>query len=173
MKQILCISLILCICCGCSLPRFTFDTPNTVAQSVEKEKAKEICKGNAAWDELGNIKTCSKGYYRYAELYNKAERNMTLVERVRSFFNKIFGWGIPGLIIICVLFPGAFTIIGTILGRLFEGAYGVARQTLNKVARAVQQTRKNGADLNTALDTSLDQKHKDYIKKVKTQEKIV
>lgn len=172
--QKLIIILMLCfLTSGCSLlPRFTFDTPNTLPQVVDKSKAKEVCKGKAEWDDLGNIKSCSKGYYRYDEGYNKQERRMTIVERVKSFFNTIFGWGIPGLIIICILFPGAFTIIGTLIGRAFEGVYGVGVQTLKRVARAVQKTRKEGKDLNQSLEAELDEKDKKYIDKIKKEEKI-
>lgn len=97
---------------------------------------------------------------------------MTIVERVRSFFNKILGWGIPGLIIICVLFPGAFTIIGTIIGRLFEGVYGAGVQTLKRVAKAVQETRKRGKELDQSLEAELDVKDKKFIAKLKEDEKI-
>lgn len=158
---------------SCSfLPRFTFDTPNSVPQSVDKSKVKEVCKGKAEWDELGNIKSCSKGYYRYNEGYNKQERRMTIVERVQSFFNTILGWGIPGLIVICILFPGAFTVIGAIIGRLFEGAYGAGVQTLKRVAKAIQKTRKEGKDINQSLEAELDTENKKYIAKIKEQENI-
>jgi len=173
MKKIILICLMSFFLTGCSLlPRFTFDTPNTVPQNIDKSKAKEICKGKAEWDDLGNIKSCSKGYYRYNEGYIKQERKMTIVERVKSFFNTILGWGIPGLIVICILFPGAFTIIGTVIGRLFEGVYGIASQTLKKVARAVQKTRKEGKEINQSLEAELDTENKKYIAKIKEQEKI-
>lgn len=173
MKKLIIILMLCFLTTGCSLlPRFTFDTPNTVPQTIDKSKAKEVCKGKAEWDDLGNIKSCSKGYYRYDEGYNKQERRMTLTERVKSFFNTILGWGIPGLIVICILFPGAFTIIGTIIGRLFEGAYGTGVQTLKRVARAIQKTRKEGKDINQSLDTELDTNNKKYIAKIKEQEKI-
>ena len=172
--QKLIIILMLCfLTSGCSLiPRLTFDTKNTVPQVIDKSKVKEVCKGNAEWDDLGNIKSCSKGYYRYDEGYNKQERRMTIVERVRSFFNAIFGWGVWGLIIICVLFPSAFTLIGTLIGRFIEGAFGAGVQTLKRVAKAVQKARKEGKDLNISLDTELDEKMKKYIRELKEKENI-
>lgn len=173
MRKLIIVGVLAFILSGCSfLPRLTFDTPNTVPQSVVKGKVKEVCKGNATWDEVGNIKSCTKGYYRYDESYNKEERKMTIVERVKSFINNILGWGIPGLIVICVLFPGAFTIIGTIIGRLFEGAYGAATVALKRVAKAVQNTRKRGTDLDTSLASELDEKDKQYIRKIKDKENI-
>jgi hypothetical protein len=158
---------------GCSLvPRMTFDTPNTVPQLLNKGKVKEVCKGKAEWDELGNIKSCSKGYYKYNEQYNKEERKMTIVERVKSFFNKILGWGIPGLIIICFIFPGAFTLIGTLIGRALEVAYGASSQILKRVAKAIQKVRKQGADLSTELSKELDVKDKKFISDLKEKENI-
>jgi len=173
MKKLIIILLSCLLLSGCSLlPRLTFDTPNTVPQSVVKGKLRESCKGQAQWAENGNIKSCTKGYSRFDESYNKAERRMTIVERVKSFFNMIFGWGIPGLIIICILFPGACTIIGAIVGRLFEGTYGGAAMTLKRVAKAVQNVRKRGADLETSLDSELDEKQKQYIRKIKNKDNI-
>ena len=173
MRKLLSIICLVFLLSGCNfLPRLNFDTPNTVPQSVVKGKAKEVCKGKAEWDNVGNIKSCSKGYYRYDESYNKEERKMTIVERVKSFINNILGWGIPGLIVICVLFPGAFTIIGTLLGRFIEGAYGAGAIALKRVAKAIQNTRKRGADLETSLSSELDEKDKKYIRKLKDKADI-
>jgi len=167
------IVLLVCITSSCSLiPRINFDTPNTVPQQIDKSTIKDTCKGEVKFNELGEIIYCSKGYHSYSKNYRKEERKMTIVETVKSFFNNIFGWGIPGLIIICVLFPGAFTVIGTIIGRLFEGAFGLGVQTLRRVAKAVQSARKGDKDLNTELNVELDEKQKQYIRRLKEQEKI-
>ena len=158
---------------GCSLlPRLTFSTPNTVPQQIDKSKVKEVCKGKAEWDNNGNIISCSKGYYHYNQVYGKQERKMTIIERVKSFFNTILGWGIPGLIIILVLFPGAFTLIGTFIGRFLEGSFGMAKVVSKKLMQAIQKVRKEGKNLEDTLEKELDQKEKDYIKKVKSKESI-
>ena len=173
MKKIFMISIICLMCCGCSLiPRITYDTKGSVPQSIQKSKIKEKCSGKAVWSEAGVLLSCSKGYFNYASGYEKIERKMTIIERVKSFFNTILGWGIPGLIVICILFPGAFTLIGTIIGRFIEGAYGAGVTALKRVAKAVQKTRKEGKDLNQSLDAELDEKDKEYIAKIKKQEKI-
>lgn len=173
MRHLIIVGMLALTLSGCSLlPRVTFDTLNTVPQSVVKGKAKDICKGEAKFNEVGEMVYCSSGYYAYSENYNKAERKMTIIEMVRSWINNILGWGIPGLLIICFFIPGGFTIVGTIIGRLFEGAYGAASQTLRRVARAVQNSRKRGADLDTSLETELDDVHKKYIRKIKDKEKI-
>lgn len=158
---------------GCSmLPRLTFDTPNTLPQSVERGKNKNVCKGEAKFNSVGEIVYCSDGYYAYSENYNKEERKMTIVERIRSWINNILGWGIPGLIIICVLFPGAFTLIGTFIGRFIEGSFGIAKKALTSTVRGIQNTRKNGKDINDSLSAEQDEKVKKYIRKLKEQEKI-
>jgi len=159
---------------GCAgiIPRITTDTPNTVPQVTQKSKAKEICKGKAEWDEMGNILSCSKGYFRYDYGYNKQERRMTIIERVRSWINAVLAWGIPGLIVLFIFFPGIFMAVGTLIGKLIERAYGSATVALKRVVKAVQKTRKEGKDLNQALEAELDAKDKDYITKVKKKEKI-
>ena len=158
---------------GCSLlPRLTFSTPNTVPQSIDKSKVKESCKGKADWDNNGNIVSCSKGYYKYNENYGKQERKMTITERVKSFFNIIFGWGIWGLIIICVICPSLLVYIGALVGRFIESVFGLSIKTLKRVVNAVQKTRKEGKDLNTSLDAELDENQKIYIKNLKVKEGI-
>jgi len=158
---------------GCSLlPRITMDTPNTVPQSIDKSKAKEICKGKAVWSDAGVLLSCSKGYYNYDEIYGKKERRMTIVERVKSWFNWVFSFGFLGLGIICLLIPGAFTIVGAIIGRIFEGAYGIAKKSLDATVRAVQNARKNGKPLDDALSAEQDADVKKYIAKIKEEGKI-
>lgn len=155
---------------GCSLvPKLNFDTPNTVPQAVEKSKAKGICKGEAKFNEVGELIYCSRGYYNYEENYNKQERKMTIVERIKSFINNLVGWGFWGFIVLIILCP---SLIGLIAGRFIEGSFGIAKKTLNSVVRGVQNARKNGKDLDTALSTELDIENKKYISKVKEQEKI-
>ncbi|MHA2013297.1 MAG: hypothetical protein ACTSWG_13085, partial [Candidatus Helarchaeota archaeon] len=68
-----------------------------------------------------------------------------------------------------ILVPG---LAGTLIGRFIEGTIGIAKQTLNATVRAVQRARKNGEDLNIALATEQDTKVKDYIIKIKKEEKI-
>ena len=170
MKKFILIFLTCLILSGCSLiPRLTFSTPNTVPQSTQQSKAKEICKGKVEWSENGTIISCSKGYFSYAYGYDKQERKMTITERIKSFINSLVGWGFWGLILLVILVPG---LAGTLIGRFIEGTIGIAKQTLNATVRAVQRARKNGEDLNIALATEQDTKVKDYIIKIKKEEKI-
>lgn len=158
---------------GCSLiPRITFDSKGSTPQQTEKSTVKDVCKGESKFNEMGEMVYCSKGYSAYAKNYEKKERKFTIAERVGNFINNILGWGIPGLFIICVLFPGAFTIIGAIIGRLFEGAFGMAKKALSSTVRAVQKIRKNGGDIDTVLAMEQDEDVEKFIKKLKDEKKI-
>ena len=155
---------------GCSLlPRLSFDTPNTVPQSVDKSKAKAVCKGEAKFNEVGDMTYCSKGYYSYAEGYQKVERKMTIVERIKSFINSLMGWGFWGLLLLVILVPG---LAGGLIGRIIEGTIGITGKALKSVVSAVQKTRKTGKDLNDTLSAEQDADVKAYIAKLKKQEKI-
>ena len=158
---------------GCSLiPRITFDTPNTIPQATDKSSIKHKCSGKIEYYEDGTVKYCSKGYYNYTKNYVKKERKMTWVESIKSWFNTILGWGIPGLIILCLIFPGLFTLFGTLIGRAIEGAFGGAITALKRVVKAVQNTRKTGINLDQSLESELDKKDKDYIANLKKKENI-
>jgi len=173
MKKLIIMLLSCFMLTGCSLiPRITFDSPNSVPQSVDKSKAKESCKGKAKWDENGNIISCSKGYYNYTQGYVKKERKYTITEKVRNIFNTIFGWGIWGLIIILVLCPSAFTLVGTFIGRFIEGSIGITGKALKATIKGIQKARKEGKDLNDALDAEEDNDVKKHIRKLKEKENI-
>lgn len=170
MKNLILIIIASFFLTGCSLiPKVNFNTPNTVPQSVDKSKAKEVCKGKAEWNDDGTLKSCSKGYYRYAENYEKQERKMTLSERIKSFINNLVGWGFWGFILLLIICP---SLIGVILGRLIEGTMGVAKRALSATVRGVQNARKNGKNLDDALASEQDNDIKKYIRKVKEQEKL-
>ena len=66
MKQIILAILICFTLTGCSLvPKINFDSPGTTPQTVEKAKVKEVCKGDAKFNENGDMISCTKGYYLY------------------------------------------------------------------------------------------------------------
>ncbi len=170
MKKIILMILVSFMLTGCSLlPRVTFDTPNTVPQSVDKSKAKAICKGEAKFNEVGDMIYCSKGYYNYEEGYNKQERKMTIVERIKSFINGLVGWGFWGILLLIILVPG---LAGTLIGRLIEGTVGITGKALKSVVAGVQKTRKTGKDLNDSLSAELDKEEKEYIKTIKNKHNI-
>ena len=170
MKNLILIMLTSFCLTGCSfLPRLTTDSPNSVPQAVDKSKAKESCKGKAVWNENGDMISCSKGYVDYTESYNKKERSYTLGEKIGNFFRKLSVLMII-LLAIGIIFP--VLGIGTFIGRIFEGSFGIAKQALDGVARGVQRVRTRGEDINIALDSELDEKHKRYIRQLKDKENI-
>lgn len=155
---------------GCSLiPKVKFDTPNTVPQATEKAKTKDVCKGQATFNDAGDILTCSKGYFASTQNYEKKERRMTIVERIKSFINNLIGWGFWGLIALVILCPSA---IGFIFGRVIEAVGGIANKSLKATVKAIQKTRKNGKDLNTSLDSEMDADVKKHIATLKEKENI-
>lgn len=170
MRQIISICLLSFLLTGCSLiPRINFDTPNTVPQSVDKSKVKDVCKGETKFNEVGEIVYCSKGYYSYNENYEKKERRMTIVERIKSFINNLTGWAFwifVGLLFLC---PSA---IGFIFGRVIEAIVGIGSKSLKATVRAVQRARKEGKDINDALASEQDEDVKKYIAKLKEKENI-
>lgn len=118
---------------GCSLlPKVNFGTPGTVPQSIDKSKAKDVCKGATRFNELGEMTYCSKGYHSYAENFEKKERKMTIVERIKGFINSFIGWGFWGFVLIVILCPG---LIGSLLTFLFSASRKVARETINAVKK--------------------------------------
>jgi hypothetical protein len=155
---------------GCSLiPRITMDTPNTLPQAIDRSTTKYKCAGKIEFNDDGSVKACSKGYYNYETNYQKKERKMTIVERIKSFINNLVGWGFWGVVLLVILCP---SLVGLILGRVLEATGGVAKATLSSVVNAVQQARKQNKDLTVALDSELDKKQKIYIKNLKVREKI-
>lgn len=169
-KNLILTVLIVFMTSGCSLiPRITMDTPNTLPQSVAKSKVKFKCSGRIDYYEDGTVKSCTKGYSAYSQGYNKQERKMTIVERIKGFINGLIGWGFWGFVLLAFLCP---SLIGLIAGRILEATGGVAKATLTAVSRAVQSVRKNGKDLNTELESELDKNQKDYIAYLKDKEKI-
>lgn len=173
MKKIIVIFLMVLFCSGCSLVK-TITTPfkpiqNSLPQQTDKSKLKETCKGEVKFNENGDMIYCSKGYYNYEENYAQKERKLTIKEKIIQFFEQLSGhlfWVVILLVIFCP------SLLGFIFGRVIEGVAGVGSKTLKSVIRAVQNTRKNGKDLNQSLETELDTENKKYIAKIKEREKI-
>lgn len=170
MKKILFICCLSILCCGCSLiPKINFDTPNTVPQQTEKSTIKDVCKGEAEFNEVGTMIYCSKGYSAYAKNYEKKERRMTIVERIKSFINNLMGWSFWIFVALLFLCPSA---LGFIFGRIIEGIFGIGKKALDSTVRAVQKARKNGTNLDTALASEQDSDVKKFIAKLKDEKKI-
>ena len=155
---------------GCSMiPRITFDSPNSVPQSIEKGKTKSICKGEVKLNEMGEIIYCSKGYYNYEEDFNKQERKMTIIEKIKSYINALSGWGFIIFVALVIFCPSA---LGFIFGRVIEAVAGIGSKALKSTVKAIQKARKDGKDLSEALSAEQDKDVKKYIAKLKEQENI-
>lgn len=155
---------------GCSMiPRMTFDTKNTVPQSTTKGKVKEICKGQAQWDSVGNITSCSQGYYNYEESYNKEERKMTIVERIKSFINNLAGWGFWIFLGLLIFAPG---VLGFVFGKIIEGTVGVSGKALRSTVKAIKNAKRNGGKFTEELskEHNKDKKVKKKINQLRAEE---
>ncbi len=169
-KVLFLISFLTLFLSSCSmLPRLNFWTPGTVPQVVDKAKAKEICKGKTVMNENGDIISCSHGYFSYAENYAKKERKMTFVERIKNFINNLMGASFWIFVLLIVLVPG---LLGTVVGRMIEGTVGITGKALKSVVAGVQKARKQGKDLNDALESETDNDVKKYIRELKERENI-
>lgn len=173
MKKLILICLMSFLLTGCSLVK-TITAPfksvqNTLPQQTDKSKAKDVCKGEAKFNEQGDMVYCSKGYYSYQENFAQKERKLTLKEKVIQFFEQLSGHLFWIVVILLILCP---SLLGVVAGRIIEGTVGLAKKTLDSTIRAVQKTRKQNVDLNVALSSELDTENKKYIAKIKEQEKI-
>ena len=155
---------------GCSLiPRLTFDTKNTVPQSLNTSKGKVVCQGEAKFNEQGEMVYCSKGFYDYSENYAKQERKMTISERIKSFINGLVGWSFWGIVILLFLCP---SLLGLIVGRLFEGVYGMGAKAFKQVSSAIQKVKSDSPNLIDALEKSTDSDVRAWIDDFKKKNSI-
>lgn len=170
MVKIISLIIVCFMLTGCSLiPRLTFDTKNTVPQSLNTSKGKVVCQGEAKFNEQGEIIYCSKGFYDYSESYAKQERKMTISERIKSFINSLVGWGFWAVLILIFLCP---SLLGLIVGRLFEGVYGMGAKAFKQVSAAIQKVKDTTPSLVDALEKSTDADVRKFIKEFKEKNNI-
>jgi len=170
MKKIIAMILLSVFLTGCSiLPKIKFGTPSTVPQVVNKSRTKGVCKGEAKFNEQGDMIYCSKGYYSYSEGYQKKERKMTIVERIKDFINNLAGWSFWIFVALIFLCP---SLIGMIAGRLIEATIGITGKTLRSTVTAIQKVRKQGKQIDDALASEQDKDVKAYVNKIKKEEKL-
>jgi len=165
------IILILLLCfglTGCSALKIITapfkPTRSNLPQQTEQSKNKDVCRGEAKFNEDGEIIYCSRGYYSYAEGYSQKERKMTLKEKIIQFFESLSGylfWIVLGLLIFCP------SLLGFIVGRIIEGVFGISKKALVSTIKGVQSARKSGKDLNDSLGIAQDEKEKAEIRKIK------
>lgn len=165
MKKIMLIVLLSFLTTGCSLlPKVNFGKAGVVPEIVDRSKVKDVCKGEAKFNEQGDMIYCSKGYFAYAENYNKTERTFTLKEKIISFLSNLVGWSFWIVLALIILCPGVLGFIG---GRIIEGVIGISKKALNSTVRGIQKARKEGKPIDDALSAEQDTNEKKYIRKIK------
>ena len=169
MKKIIFMIIMSFMLTGCSLlPRLTFDTKGAIPQQTDKSTMKDTCKGEAKFNEVGEIIYCSKGYMAYSKNYAKKERKMTIIEKIKSFINSLVGWGFWGFIAIAIFFPG---LIGSLLTFFLSASRRVARETISAIKRF---RRESAPDVKESLDNYLrneqSKETKKYISNIRKNE---
>ena len=167
MKKLISIIILSFMLTGCSLiPRLTFDSKGTTPQSIDKSRAKEVCKGKAVFNEHGDIVSCSRGYYAKSQNYEKKERKFTLIEKVGNFIRNLSGLGFWGLVLIVILCP---SLIGSVLTLIFSTSRKVAEETI----RAIKKFRREQTpEMKESLDNYLRKEQSKETKKYIAQERI-
>lgn len=158
---------------GCSLVK-TIASPfksfkSALPQQTDKSKAKETCKGQSEFNDNGDMISCTKGYYNYAENFAQKERKLTLKEKIIQFFEHLSGYFFWIAIALVFLCPSA---LGFIAGRIIEAVAGIGSKSLKATVKAIQKARKDGKDINEALASEQDSDVKQYIAKLKQKENI-
>jgi len=139
MKNLILIMLTSFCLTGCSIiPRMTFDSPGATPQSIDKSKRKETCKGEAVFNEVGDMISCSRGYFNYVEGYVKKERKYTLKEKILNLFRNLSGSIFWIAIALVIFVPGS---LGWIISRVFNATNKAFEQTV----QAIKKFRKNSS----------------------------
>jgi hypothetical protein len=132
-----------------------------VPASVDRSKAKEVCKGTAEFDATGSMVSCSKGYSNYAENYEKKERNYTVKEKILNFFRNLSGNLFWLAIFLLIFAPG---VLGWVFGRVFNGINKAFDQTVEGVKR-FRQSSSAKEELDNFLRDAQDKETKKLIAK--------
>ena len=74
-------------------------------------------------------------------------------EKIVNFFRGLVGWGFWGVVILVILCP---SLLGLIVGRLFEGVYGIGAKAFKQVSTAIQKVKDTTPSLVDALEKSTD-----------------
>jgi len=170
MSKFLSLVVVLFMFSGCSLiPRITMDKAGVTPVSTVKSQKKEVCTGEYKVDQNGTIISCSKGYSNYENNYSQKERVLTLQEKIVNFFRGLVGWGFWAVVALVFLCP---SLVGLVVGRLFEGVYGIGAKAFRQVTVAVQKVKDTTPTLITALEASTDEDVKKFIAAFKDKNNI-
>ena len=134
---------------GCSLLKIAAspfrNTVSKVPEEVAKSKLKDKCSGKIEFYKDGSVKSCSKGYYKFEENYNKKERKLTYREKISQFILNAKGYFL-WFIVICVAL--SLSGFGWVIGAVFSvirGTGRVARDLVRGISKGKKYVRKNGS----------------------------
>lgn len=167
-KHLLSVILLSFVVTGCSiLPRLTFDKPGMTPTQVDKSYSNESCKGDYKLDQDGNIISCSEGYYHKTQNYNQKERAYTFSEKVGNFIRGLAGWGFWAVVLLTFLCP---SLVGLIVGRVFNSANGALTQTVSAIKKYRQKVSAEEKErLDAHLRAEQDLTTKVIINKLRTE----
>jgi hypothetical protein len=167
MKNFILITLLSLGLTGCSfLPRFTFEKPGLTPQTVVKGNKTIKCQGEIKYNENGDVAYCSKGFVSVENNFSQSDRKYTLKEKIINFIRGLAGWGFIIFLVLLFVCPAA---IGTILGWILNGIFGVGksllktRETLTATVRGLQKAKNNGVSLSPEEKVKYDAALKDVI----------
>jgi hypothetical protein len=171
MRKIFTILLMCFMLQGCSLLKVVSApfqaTKNSVPQSTEKSKEIIKCRGDLTINPDGSM-VCSKGFYKYETNSTQQDRKLNFRERIGQFIAHGAGYLVWGVVLAGVL---TFFGFGWIISGFFNMVFGVGK-ALRQVVKGVQDARKNGTDLTTALNASTDESVKNFLIKFKQENNI-
>jgi hypothetical protein len=172
MQKLIIVFLVCFILQGCSLVKWAAtpfkNSVSNVPQSKIEGKSIVKCIGNLSISKEGVI-TCTKGYYSNEQTSNIQERRITIIERIKEFINNLMGWGFWLFVILLFLCP---SLIGLIVGRLFEGVYGIGAKAFKQVSVAIQKVKDTTPSLIDALEKSTDTDVRAWIDEFKKKNNI-
>jgi hypothetical protein len=164
MVKILTLVMVVFLFSGCSVMKAISapfkNTVSTVPQSSVQGKSIIKCNGELTISKEGVI-TCTKGYYSF-------DYNSNIQERIQ-FFNNLMGWSfwvVLGLLFLCP------SVLGLIVGRLFEGVYGMGAKAFKQVSTAIQKIKDTTPTLVDALEKSTDADVRAWIDEFKKKNNI-
>jgi hypothetical protein len=172
MKKFLPIFLICFMCQGCSLLKVVSSpfqaTKNSVPQSTEKSKEIIKCRGDLTINPDGSM-VCSKGFYKYETNSAQNDRKLNFRERIGQFIAKASGYVVwaMGLSILLTMMGLGFWV-----SSFWGSVFSVSSKALRQVMQGVQNARKNGTDLTTALNASTDEDVRKFITEFKQKNNI-
>lgn len=171
MKKTISILFLCMIFSGCSLMKIATApfqaVKNSIPQSTEKSKEIIKCKGDLSINPDGTI-ICSKGFYRYGQNFSEQDRKLTLREKIGQFIAHGAGYIVWGCILAGLL---TFFGLGWVVSGFFNIIFGVGK-VLRQTVQGIQNARKNGSDLSTALSQSQDESVKKFIADFKIKNNI-